>query len=163
MPTVWCSWSYRPAAECDEHGSGHPHRDVVSPLGPDDEPRYNGALVLVWAGDYRFQEVWVASGANIGNWYCLGNEFRRPPVWDPPKQDMWDRSPQPPRPAGTIPLQPDWFFVLTRGPASLLSHQDDTGYRNGWRNGRRRLVEEIETLAEDDSGADEDSGGTAGG
>jgi hypothetical protein len=143
-----------PVVNCPEHSMGHPHRDRLSDLGDEDEPRGNGALVLVWAGDYRQQEVWVASGANVGNWYCLGNEFHRPKVWDPPERSLWDRSPQPPRPTGTIPLQPTWKDVLGRGPVSLLTHDNVTSYRAGWRNGRRRLHEEIEALAEDDSGAD---------
>lgn len=157
-PVTWCTWSYKPVLACPDHGEGHPHRDVLSKLGPDDEPRDSGALVLVWAGDYRRQEVWVASGANIGNWYCLGNEFGRPKVWDPPRDpiiDLLRRDPPPPRPAGTIPLQPDWYNVLERGPVSLLGHDNVTAYRTGWRNGRRRLHEEIESLAEDDSGADD--------
>jgi hypothetical protein len=151
---VWCLRAQRPVGECADHENGR-HRDWVSDLGPDDEPQHGGALVLVWAGDYRMQEVWVASGANIGNWYCLGNEFSRPTVWEPPKREFWDRSPEPPRPAGTIPQHPTWDDVLTRGPVSLLSHDNVTAYRAGWSNGRRRLSQEIESLAEDDSGADE--------
>jgi hypothetical protein len=154
-PTIWCSWSHEPVDECAKHETGHPHRDVASQLGQDDEPRNNGALVLVWPGNYRDQEVWVASGANIGNWYCLGNEFPRPQVWDPPKVDFWvrDPGPPPPRPKGSIPLQPDWDFVLTRGPVMLLTWDHQWAYAAGWRNGRRTLVQEIESLAEDDSGA----------
>jgi hypothetical protein len=150
---VWCMRSGELAGQCADHGSGH--RDLVSPLGADDEPQGSGALVLVWAGDYRRQEVWVASGSNIGNWYCLGGEYGRPKVWDPPQQDIWDRRPLLPRPFGTIPQHPDWSFVLTRGPVSLLAYDNSEAYRDGWRNGRRRLHQEIESLAEDDSGADE--------
>jgi hypothetical protein len=150
---AWCGRSGEPAGTCAEHASGH--RDLLSDLGSEDEPRSNGALVLVWAGDYRRQEVWVASGSNIGNWYCLGGEYGRPKVWDPPRQEMWDRRPQLGRPFGTIPQHPDWSFVLTRGPVSLLSYDNSEACRDGWRNGRRRLYEEIEALAEDDSGADE--------
>ncbi len=151
--TVWCTRSHVPVGSCAEHTNDH--HVVTSQLGEDDEPRENGALVIVWAGDYRMQEVWVASGANIGNWYCLGNEFRQPKIWDPPKVDIWRMNPPPPppRPAGTIPLQPDWYFVLTRGPVTLLSYDNGSAYRTGWVNGRRRLHEEIEQLAEDDSGA----------
>lgn len=158
-PVTWCPWSYKPVSACPGHDEGHPHSDTVSALGPDDEPRSNGALVLVWAGDYRRQEVWTASGANIGNWYCLGNEFGRPKVWDPeppmPLLDLIGSRPKPVMPAGMIPLQPDWDDVLKRGPVSLLGHDNVTAYRAGWRNGRRRLYEEIESLAEDDSGADQ--------
>jgi len=151
---TWCLWTRRRVADCVEHGTGHPHRDMVSDLGADDEPRSSGALVVVWAGEYQYQEVWVASGANIGNWYCLGGEFGRPKAWDPPSREFFDRSPVPQRPAGTIPLHPTWEDVLDRGPVSLLTHDNVTAYRTGWRNGRRRLHEEIEELAEDDSGAD---------
>lgn len=151
-PTTWCYWSHLPVEQCQDHASGHPHKDVVSQLGPDDEPRTNGALVLVWADDYQWQEVWVASGANIGNWYCLGGEFGRPKVWDPPRRDLplFRDVVDPPRPTGTIPVQPDWFFVLTRGPVVLLTWDHQEAYADGWRNGRRRLYE---TIAEDDTGA----------
>lgn len=148
----WCSWSYQPVEACVEHGDGHPHRDEISDLGTDDEPQTSGALVLVWPGDYRRQEVWVASGANIGSWYCLGNEFRRPKVWDAPTPGIWDRSPRRVRPAGTVPVQPTWSVVLGRGPVSLLSVSHVDAYREGWRNGRRSLAEQIESLAEEDPG-----------
>jgi hypothetical protein len=128
---MWCSLSYKPARLCEDHTGEFPHYDVLSDLGSEDEPQTSGALVLVWAGDYRRHEVWVASGANIGNWYCLGNEFLRPKVWDPPRQDVWDRSPQLPRPAGTIPTQPDWSHVLGRGPVMLLSTGRGDAYREG--------------------------------
>lgn len=161
---TWCNWSYKRADQCPDHTTGHPHRDVTGALGPDDEPRRSGALVEVWAGDYRRQEVWVASGANIGNWYCLGGEFGRPQVWDPPARPYADmitsREPCPPRPAGTVPLQPTWQDVLGRGPVSLLSTNNQDAYADGWRNGRRDLVYRIESLADDDSGA---YGGSAGG
>lgn len=159
-PTVWCGWSRRPVAGCTDHAEGHPHRDVPSVLGPDDEPRSGGALVLVWAGEYRWQEVWVASGANIGNWYCLGSEFGRPKAWDAPRQDMWDRSAVSVRPTGTIPQHPHWEDVLARGPVSLLSYDNREAYAFGWRNGRRHLVEAFESLAEeDDPGAYGSAGG----
>lgn len=158
-PVAWCPWSYKPVLACPDHNEGHPHRDVVSALGPDDEPHSNGALVLVWPGSYRRQEVWTASGANIGAWYCLGNEFGRPKVWEPPRRDpiisLLGREPTPQCPPGMIPLQPDWYDVLKRGPVCLLGYDDMTAYRAGWRNGRRRLYEEIENLAADDSGAEE--------
>lgn len=153
---MWCPSTYVPAAACIDHSAGcYPHRDELSDLGSEDEPQNNGALVLVWAGDYRRQEVWVASGANIGNWYCLGNEFFRPKVWDPPRRDVWDRSLGPARPAGTIPMHPCWSDVLGRGPVMLLSTGRGDAYRQGWRNGRRNLVEQIGALAEEDpSGGD---------
>jgi hypothetical protein len=159
QPTVWCLSSRTPVGRCDTHGVSH--REVTSQLGDDDEPRENGAVVMVWAGDYRRQEVWIASGANVGNWYCLGNEFGQPKVWDPPGADFWAsrKMPPPPRPAATVPLHPDWFFVLTRGPVSLLAWNNAGAYRTGWRNGRRRLREEIESLTEDDSGGYEPTDG----
>jgi len=41
------------------------------PLGYEDEPQESGAVVAVNHGDYRSQELWVRSGSNIGNWFCL--------------------------------------------------------------------------------------------
>lgn len=44
-------------------------------LGRYDEPQDSGAVVAVHSGDYRRQEIWVNSGANVGTWYPLGGEF----------------------------------------------------------------------------------------
>lgn len=153
-PVTWCSWTHKPVGECAEHASGHPHQDVPSELGAADEPQVSGALVLAWPGDYRYQQVWVGSGANIGNWYCLGNEFGRPHAWDAPKRDVWERGPVPKRSAGTVPSQPAWEDVLRSGPVVLLTFGWQSAYRQGWRNGRRDLASAIESLAEDDSGSD---------
>lgn len=143
---VWCVDSLVLATRCDDHDW---HREVQSPLGPQDEPRGSGSLVLVWADtSYRTQEVWVNSGANVGAWYCLGGEFGRPQVWNPPPSIL-RRTPPPPQPAGTVPSHPDWGFVLSRGPVTLLVAADRVAYRNGWRNGRISLVEQIEALAEE--------------
>lgn len=153
--TVWCPYSYRPTSECGGHTPGHPHSDVVSDLGRDDEPRRNGPMVLAWPGDYRVQLVWVASGENIGTWHCLGNEFGRPQPWDPPAvsyQAIYRRE-VPARPAGTIPAHPTWSDVLASGPVSLLDIGERAAYADGWRNGRRRLLDEIASIADDDSGA----------
>jgi hypothetical protein len=142
MNETWCGWSYQPSRKCPDHGEGEPHSNIVSPLGPGDEPRQNGALVIVWPGNYRRQETWTASGANIGNWYCLGNEFGRPRIWQPPTNPIIDllphRGPVPQCPPGMVPLHPDWSDVLKRGPVFLLSHDNVTAYRTGWRNGRPR-------------------------
>jgi len=154
---TWCTWSNKRTRQCRNHQE-EGHREVVSQLGGADEPRSNGALVIVWPGDYRRQEVWIASGANIGNWYCLGNEFGIPKTWEDPRpyaEKITSREPPPRMPDHMIPVQPVWADVLDRGPVSLLSHDNVTAYRMGWRNGRRRLHEEIETLAEDDAGAGE--------
>jgi hypothetical protein len=159
---TFCTWSYQPVNQCADHSVGHPHGDVIGPLGLNDEPRTSGALVAVWAGDYRRQEVWFASGANIGNWYCLGGEFGRPKIWDDPRTDfekMQDRRAAPLRPAGTVPLHPHWEDILERGPVYLLSWDNVTAYRAGWRNGRRQLAEDFQSLAEDDGGAYETADG----
>lgn len=116
-------------------------------LGPDDEPQESGALVAVHLGDYRRQEVWVSSGANIGNWYCLGGEFGTPRVWDDPRSHldrMFNADPVPVRPAGTVPQHPHWDDILTRGPVTILTPGDDDTYRAGWRNGRRNLWHDME-------------------
>lgn len=106
-------------------------------LGANDEPHNPGAVVAVHYGDYRRQEIWVASGANIGNWYPLGGEFWV--VWD--KERM---------PAGVTKSQPTWHDVLARGPVTLLVPGDAGMYREGWLNGRRHLANQIENLADDD-------------
>jgi hypothetical protein len=137
--------------DCEDHGPDEPgHHEVVSQLGADDEPQSSGALAVVWPGDYERQEIWVASGANVGNWYCLGNEFRIPKVWDAPPRNMFDRSPGPQRPAGTVPQQPTWYDIIERGPVAALTTSDDGTYRAGWSAGRRQLVQEMESIAADD-------------
>lgn len=159
---IWCTWSYKRVRNCPGHAADRAgHREVVSQLGGADEPRSNGALVVVWPDDYRRMEVWVASGANIGNWYCLGNEFGVPKTWrDPaatgmPAAALMMRTEPPARmPDGMIPLQPTWLAVLDRGPTVLLTAGTGEQYRMGWENGRRALLGEIETLAEDDSTCD---------
>lgn len=122
-------------------------------LGPNDEPQESGAVVAVHFGDYRRQEIWVRSGANIGNWYCLGSEFGTPKTWDDPRSyadKMFDRSPPPMRPAGTVPLQPDWYDVAARGPVTLLVGADGDAYVQGWRAGRRDLWQQMEDVASED-------------
>lgn len=120
-------------------------------LGRNDEPRESGAVVAVHHGDYRRQEIWVASGANIGNWYPLGGEFGRPKVVEDPRpyheRTFGPRWRQPP---GTVPLHPTWTDVLARGPVTLLVAAGDDGYVAGWRAGRRDLWCRMEDVAEDD-------------
>lgn len=102
-------------------------------LGPDDEPQNSGAVVAVNWGDYRVQELWVRSGSSIGAWCLLGGEWGR---------NIDDGIPRPPQ-------RPHWEHVLARGPVTLLVPGDQDVYRAGWDNGRRRLVQQVETLAED--------------
>lgn len=119
-------------------------------LGHGDEPQESGAVVAVHFGDYRRQEIWVRSGANIGNWYPLGGEFGRPRVAEDPRSEMekmvsrerWQR------PAGTIPQHPHWEDVLARGPVTLLVAADEGAYRQGWRNGRHAMFHSISSEAE---------------
>ncbi|TDC01419.1 hypothetical protein E1091_02945 [Micromonospora fluostatini] len=124
-------------------------------LGLNDEPQNSGAVVAVHWGDYRRQEIWVASGANIGAWYCLGGEFGRPKVWVDPRSELekldafWQRDVPEPGP-GEVPLHPDWHFVVSRGPVVLLSPGDRGAYEAGWRNGRQHLAGQVEDLAYDD-------------
>lgn len=111
-----------------------------------------GTICAVHFGDYRHQEVWVVSGANIGNLYPLGGEFgRRPQVAEDPRtaaEKMFsrDRWQQPP---GTIPLHPVWRDVVRRGPVTVLYAGANDIYTHGWRDGRRHLLGEIEQLADD--------------
>jgi hypothetical protein len=122
-------------------------------LGRYDEPQHSGAVVATHWGDYRIQEIWVRSGANIGNWYCLGGEFLKPRVWIDRRSEaeklMWPSwSPQPE--PGEVPLHPHWEDVFARGPVTLLVPGDQDAYRDGWRNGRQRMVEQMKTVADDD-------------
>jgi hypothetical protein len=122
-------------------------------LGPDDEPQTSGAIVAVHYGDYRQQEIWVASGANIGNWYPLGGEFGRPKPWEDPRtyaEKMFDRGPVPQMPPGHVPLHPHWEDVIARGPVVLLTAADDEAYRNGWRNGRKHMWDGLENAVYDE-------------
>lgn len=121
-------------------------------LGQHDEPKHPGAVVAVHYGDYRRQEIWVASGTNIGNWYPLGGEFGRPKVVGDTRTDVEKLTGRPPwvQPPGTIPPHPHWEDVLARGPVTLLSAGGAETYRRGWRAGRRNLWEAMETLAEED-------------
>lgn len=106
-------------------------------LGPADEPQESGAIVAVHHGDYRQQEVWVRSGANIGNWYPLGGEF-------------WAVGDRQRMPAGVTKQHPEWTDVLARGPVVLLVPGDADMYRQGWRAGRRDLWQGMEDATYDD-------------
>ena len=122
-------------------------------LGLDDEPQHSGAVVAVHWGDYRRVEYWIRSGAMIGNWFCLGNEFGRPRPWDDPRSEFdklgWI-GPVPKPGPDEVPRYPHWEDVLARGPVTLLVPGNQDAYRDGWRNGRRRMVEQMETVADDD-------------
>jgi hypothetical protein len=124
-------------------------------LGPCDEPQHSGAIVAVNYGDYRCVEAWIRSGSNIGNWYCLGGEYGQPKVWTDPRTEMeklmWT-GPNPRPGPGEVPLHPHWEDVLARGPVTLLVAGDGDAYRAGWRNGRRHLAQQVETLSDEDPG-----------
>lgn len=101
-------------------------------LGPLDEPQNSGAVVAVHYGDYRQQELWIRSGANLPCWYCLGGEFGKP------------------RPNLDIEVHPHWEDVLARGPVMLLLAGSQEAYEVGWASGRRRMVEQMEALSDVD-------------
>lgn len=122
-------------------------------LGRLDEPQNSGAVVAVHFGDYREQEIWVRSGSNIGNWYCLGGEFGRPRVWIDERNSLellTRRGPEPGPGPGEIRQHPHWEDVLARGPVTLLSAGSQEAYEVGWANGRRRMVEQMEELSDCD-------------
>lgn len=121
-------------------------------LGLTDEPQGAGTIVVVNHGNYRDQEAWVRSGANIGCWYPLGGEFGGPKVAEDPRNELEKLSSRVPwrQPPGTIPLHPQWEDVIARGPVTLLVAADDESYRRGWRAGRRDLWQAMEEVAEDD-------------
>ena len=97
---------------------------------PDARP---GTLAVVNYGEYREQEVWVASGSNIGAWYPLGGEH-----WV-----VWDRKRMP---AGVTKDNPVWHDVVARGPVVLVVPAAEDAYRQGWDDGRRDLYDRIEGM-----------------
>jgi len=106
---------------------------LVPPVVPgwQDEPQEVGTIVVVnLEAGYNHMEVWVRSGANIGNWYYLGNEAGRAY-------------------RGEVPVHPTWPDVLKRGEVTVLSPGDPTTYRNGWRNGRYALWREMEGMIDE--------------
>lgn len=110
---------------------------LFSQVDPEPEVR-PGTLAVVNPGDYRIQEVWVASGANIGNWYPLGGEF-------------WAVGDHKRMPAGiTTSGHPVWADLTARGPVTLMVAAPGDAYRQGWNDGRRRLLEQIEGLKDDE-------------
>jgi hypothetical protein len=121
-------------------------------LGPDDEPQQSGAVVAVNWGDYRNQQIFVSSGANIGNWYCLGGEFGRIETVEDNRSyyektfgtSRWEQ------PAGTLPLHPTWSDLLKLGPVTLLVPAGDGAYRAGWKAGRRAFWSEMEDHVDDE-------------
>lgn len=131
--------------------------DAPKFLGPADEPQESGAVVAVHFGDYRQQEIWVRSGANIGNWYPLGGEFGRPKVWIDNRTSMEKlvhRGPEPRPGPGEVPLHPHWEDVLARGPVTLLLAAAAEAYRQGWRAGRRDLWQAMDEVAEEEPADD---------
>lgn len=94
-----------------------------------------GTLAVVHVGDYQRQEVWVASGSNIGNWYPLGGEH-----WV-----VWARAALPP---AVLKEHPVWRDVVARGPVVLMVAVGGSGYEQGWVDGRAQLLEQIQQLAE---------------
>lgn len=149
-PTYWCRWhqALMPCVVTDGHC------DPMRGLSVSDEPDQPGAVAAVWFGDYRRQEIWVSSGANMGNWYCLGGEFGRPRTWVDRRSalDQMTRN-GPYRPGedgpgpGEIPQHPNWNHVLDRGPVTLLT-TDHQAYALGWANGVRAVRHRIDTELE---------------
>jgi hypothetical protein len=119
-------------------------------LGPADEPQRSGAVVAVRWGDYRRQQIFVSSGANIGTWYCLGGEFGRVEVVSDPRTPLDRLRLRWTQPPGTIPPHPTWSDVLALGPVTLLVPSDADAYRAGWLAGRRDLWQGMEDSVRDD-------------
>lgn len=125
---------------------------AAASVGYSDEPQHSGAVVAVHYGEPQ-QEIWVRSRLNIGNWYPLGSEYGRPRPWDDPRSPLeklsW-RGPDPRPGPGEVPRHPCWGDVLDRGPVTLLTAGNQESYRSGWRNGRRRMVEQMEAVEDDE-------------
>lgn len=105
-------------------------------LGKYDEPQTANAVVAVHYGDHYAQEIWVASSINDGSWYPLGGE----------RWTVWKTHQMPP---GVTKDHPTWTDVLARGPVVLLTPGDATTYTAGWKASRRRLLEQIEDLGDE--------------
>lgn len=122
-----------------------------------------GTVVAVNYGSYRNQEIWVACGSNIGNWYPLGSPYGRPRVAEDTRNALEKLSdPRFRQPPGTVPLHPHWEDIVRRGPVTLLVAAQADAYQAGWSDGRRRLVEQFEELCENEDDApiaEEVSGG----
>lgn len=119
----------------------------------DPEPEVTGGTIaVVNYGDYRTQEIWVASGSNIGNWYPLGGEFGAPKVAEDPRttiQQMVDpRGWQ--QPPGTVPSYPTWDDMTARGPVVIVTATNAESYARGWTDGRARLLAQVEELRDDE-------------
>lgn len=123
-------------------------------LGPHDEPQQSGAIVAIHHGDYRRQQVFVASGANIGIWYCLGGEYGRVKVVDDQRNHLEQLGSKWRQPSGTIPQHPHWEDLLALGPVTLLVPGNNATYDAGWRAGRRDLWNTVEALVYDGPPAD---------
>jgi hypothetical protein len=128
---------------------GAPKVFTVGDPEPDCSP---GTVAAVRYADYRRQEIWVSSGANIGNWYPLGGEFGIPKVAEDPRTPMEklisrDRWRQPP---GTVPLHPHWEDIVARGPVTLLVPGQADAYATGWADGRARLFQQMDELRDEE-------------
>lgn len=137
--------------EPDDYSESGVHREPIQ-VGIYEEPQNSGAVVAVHYDDYRRQEIWVRSGENIGNWYCLGGEFGQPKVWVDTRSSLERLGLRPassPGP-GEIRQHPHWEDILARGPVTLLTAVDSESYRTGWRTGRRRMVEQMEAISDDE-------------
>jgi hypothetical protein len=123
----------------------------------DPEPDYSGGAVFaVHYGNYRRQEIWVASGDNIGNLYPLGGEAGKPRIVEDPRSELEKIGPTLGRsrtwqqPPGTIPLHPTWHDMVARGPVVMLVPGQADTYAAGWATGRQRLLAQIEQLRDDE-------------
>jgi hypothetical protein len=117
----------------------------------DPEPNVGpGTVAAVHYGDYRRQELWIRSGANIGAWYPLGGEFGAPKVAEDPRPDETFSRDRWQRPPGTVPLHPSWYDMVERGPVTILVAAPADAYTAGWRTGRARLLEQIDQLRDDE-------------
>lgn len=112
-----------------------------------------GAVLALNYGDYRNQYLFVVSGADYGVLVQLGNGYgHRIQVADDDRTTMQQMSGEPWRqPPGTLPRHPHWEDVVALGPLTLLIPGDQDMYRQGWTDGRKRLVEQFESLADEEN------------
>lgn len=144
-PKQWCLRHYEPSPCWDDDCS------FVTGAGGEDEPHDSGAIAVTWLGDYRYQCVWVRSGANIGNWYPLGNEFGRPQTWADPRNElerMTSPAPEGRAPRNMVPLHPEWADLLDRGPVTVLAATNQKAYERGWAAGVRKARYAVDSQLE---------------
>lgn len=106
-------------------------------FGPGDrDPQFPaGTIAVVHYGDYRSNIIFMADGANDGNWYPIAGPYgRRPSI----EEITGDRN-----------VHPEWRHLTRLGPVTILTGSQEETWQAGWNAGRRDLVTQIADLADE--------------